>query len=393
MMRDKVIIVDFNHIAHTYVYGKAVPLSCSIDLGNGRTEVVNTTVAAHGIKLLDRWAKHGAVPLAVCFDRPCGCRKAYFRQLNTAQGISEEDGYKSTRAKINNDMLNQIQLTANFLYNGGVSVYAQTNYEADDLIKACVDNARKVYPGYHIEIVTGDSDLVGLVDDDVSVFLRSRKRTWSEYKEDEKKHYVEVTPFNYQEVLEDLTAYKNLSVPYNSVVLAKILRGDKSDNIKGKADWKPKLYNQLVDILCENEDVANMFRYDTSEEKYLVKGTGVDVTTNNIHLFKPDEVEYVLGCNRVIQRGSGTYATELSENTDLCYAEPQVLTNMCSILSKYIEEDDIRHIRNVYNGLNLNNFYFGFGDMDRKPARVQDIKRYTVGVLQKEVSKLRINLI
>lgn len=392
-MRKKVIIVDFNHIAHTYVYGKAAPLSCSIDVGGGRTEIVNTTVAGHGIKLLNRWAKDGTIPMAVCFDRPCGCRKAYFQQLNRAQGLSPEEGYKSNRAKIKSDMLNQIQLTANYLYNGGVSVYAQTNYEADDLIKACVDNAKKVYPDHHIEIVTGDSDLLGLVEDNVSVFLRSRKRTWSEFKEDEKMHYIEVTPFNYQEVVEDLTAYKNLSVPYNSVVLTKLLRGDKSDNIKGKPEWKPKMYNQLVDILVNYEDISNMFRYDVSEEKYLVKGTGVNVTKENLHLFKPDEVEYVIGSGRVIQRGSGTYEASLTENSELCYAEPQALTNMCNVLGKYVEPSDLSHIRNVYNGLNLNNFFCGFGDLDRKPAIVKDIQPYQIGILQSKVSELRINLI
>lgn len=400
MAKEKVLIIDFNHIAHTYMWG-AKPLSTTVNL-NGVDTVVQTTVLNYATKLLHKWCNKGYTPMAVCLDRPCGCRKQYFNRLNAPKNLGEKGEYKGTRDRIGSGMLEEIQLTSMVLYNSGVSVYAQTGYEADDLVQACVAQAKKQYPDRKIEIVTGDSDLLGLVEDNVSVFLRSRKTTFAFDKADEKTHYIEVTPENYQEVVESLSTYKNLKVPYNSIVLTKLLRGDKSDNILGKPDWKPKMYNQLIDILQNNEDISKIGRYGVSEEKYIRKGTGIMVQPNEVSKYRPYELEYLLADKDangnpitapiIIQRGTGVYESEKTEGTVYGYSEPQELTYLCEVLGKYVEDSDIEHIRGVYNGLNLNNFFWGLGNFDRKPARVEDIHGYNMATLANYLREYMVNI-
>ena len=57
---------------------------------------------------------------------------------------------------------------------------------------------------------------------------------------------MELRPDNYQDYMEGLTAYKNLVIPYNTVLLAKLLRGDKSDDIQGYPKFTPTKYRNLI---------------------------------------------------------------------------------------------------------------------------------------------------
>ncbi|MDR0919441.1 MAG: hypothetical protein LBM93_09400 [Oscillospiraceae bacterium] len=61
-----------------------------------------------------------------------------------------------------------MDLTKNCLLKGGISRYSAPNFEADDLIKVCLERIKKDYPNSMVDIVTGDSDLLPLVDDRVN---------------------------------------------------------------------------------------------------------------------------------------------------------------------------------------------------------------------------------
>lgn len=366
----RVVIVDFAHLAWAYAFSQATALSCVLRV-NGENRVVDTTIPAYTIKLLHRWSNGGEYPLAVCFDGKgsARCRKAYFAKH---VGIGEDGkpaGYKARREAQDHRFYDGINLTMNYLAKGGVCVYQAPNYEADDLIKACVDKAKVMYPNLPIDIVTGDHDLIPLVDDQVSVFLRSNKLTFAEVKEIEKAHYVQITPRNYQEYLEGLTAYKNLVVPYNTVLLTKLLRGDKSDEIPGKPDWKPKMYKLLLSLLDQHGvDVSDLFRYGCPTRTIIYKDTGEPI---------PEEL----------------IATTPRENKAIRYGEPPELTRMCEVLAPFVEPDDIEHIRYVYNGINLNGAFTDLGDFNRDPAVITTpIKGYQAGILQQYVQELKINL-
>lgn len=344
----RVIIVDFNHLAYKYLFGSA-PLSHVINVNNVPTKI-NTTIQTYTIKALHRWSNRGINPMAVCFDSPCGSRKAYFSSTNTA---TKE--YKGGRKGLPPKAIEAINMVANLLVAGGVSCYRATNYEADDLVFACVDMAKRLYPDLPIDIITSDLDLVPLVDEQVSVFLQSTKYTRAVSKDIEKRHYVQITPDTYQKEMESLSYFKtgNIEVPYNSVLLYKLLRGDKSDGIVGNPDFKPRIYNQVIQLLLDNnEDMCDLFRYGKERPVY-----------NN-------------------------------EGKLIAYRDPVELDRICEVLVKYIEDDDIEWVRKIYRGINLNTSYLNVPDnLKRTPIELKsEIKGYSADKLQQSVDLLNIRL-
>lgn len=367
----RVRIVDYAHMAWSYAHGAAKPLSTTLNI-NGQIQTVDTTIPAYTIKALHRWAKNGAYPLVVCFDsRGCSaCRKVYFSQGMSKEEVAQGKGYKATRDKPESSFLDGINMTMEFLHKGGVTVLRADRYEADDLVKACVDAAKRAYPELPIDVITGDHDLVPLVDEQVSVFLRSVKTTWAESKDIEIPHYVQITPENYQAHLETLSCYKTskILIPYNTVLLVKLLRGDKSDEIPGKADWKPKMYNYLMSFLVENKE-TEIFRYGNPTRTFYNKVTGMEIPLSEIPSTPKDQIRAV-------------------------YGEPPELTRICEVLGKYCEPEDLDHVRFIYNGINLNGAFQGLPDgYNRPPATVTaEIKGYSPVQLQAAISPLKINL-
>ena len=72
-MQKRVVIIDFNHQAHTYFFSR-FRLSIRVD---GAEK--DTTVQTNTMKNLYRWSHKGVFPTAVCFDRPVPARKMYFQ--------------------------------------------------------------------------------------------------------------------------------------------------------------------------------------------------------------------------------------------------------------------------------------------------------------------------
>ena len=354
----RVIIVDYSHMAWAYAFGQAQSLSCVLNI-NGVSQVVDTTIPAYTIKALNRWAEGGRHPLAVCFDGvgSSRCRKAYFAKLFGLNTDGSAIAYKAGRENKDQKFYDGIAITLAKLIEGGVSCYKAVNYEADDLIKACVDKAKEQYPDLPIDVITGDHDLLPLVDDQVSVFIRSRKTTYAESPNIEKKHYVQVTPRNFEEYLSDLNAYKTIEVPYNTVLLAKLLRGDKSDGIPGKPDWKPKMYKMLIErFRMLGYDLSELCRYDAPTQEIVTCPDG---------------------------------------STVIKYGEPKKLTQLCEAMRQVgCEEEDLVHVRNIYNGINLNGAFTNMGEFNRIPAVITSpINCYDVYRLQLAVKKdLQINL-
>lgn len=367
----RVVIVDYNHMAWSYAFGNATALSHTRKI-NGELVTVNTTIPAYTIKTINRWAKGGLNPIAICFDgeHSARCRKAYFAKQYGTDSTGKATGYKARREVHDPQFYNGIDLSFNLMSNGGISCYRAEGFEADDLIKACVDNAKVNYPDLPIDIITGDADLVPLVDEQVSVFLRDTKRTFALDKEIERLHYVQITPDNYQEYIEGRASYRNLTVPYNTILLTKLLRGDKSDEIPGKADWKPKMYNQLVEVLMDRgEDLENIFRYDSPTITYRYKGTTTEIPAEMVASTPKEQREVVIG-------------------------DPPALTRICELIGSVCEPEDVEHVRRIYNGINLNGAFIDVPpEFRRYPARLSTpIKGYAAGHLQSELSKFGINI-
>lgn len=363
---NRVIIVDFNHMAHTYM-NSGHRLTKTVKI-NGEQRVIDTTVQNGTIKCIHRWSRGGKYPTAVCFDSPVPSRKAYFAKMFD-MGVEGDNAYKGSRAHMSNDMFEAITMVQELLVSSGVSCYKGENYEADDLIFACIEKAKIDYPDYYIDVITNDADLLPLVDDRVSVFLRSKKNTWAEFKEIEKLHYIQVTPDNFQEVVEDLSSYRKFLVPYNSLLLHKLIRGDSSDNISNdiKKLYPPKKWNMLIETMLNNGvDFSSLFRYGKCKEVYVSRTTGkvVDINTHD------------------------------RSDIAIQYDDPEELTNMLDTLCWYIEEDEVLdYIAKMYRGMNLNQAYTNLGSISRKPAKIKlPIASFNETELQAKIKPLDINL-
>lgn len=364
----RVRIIDVTHMFYKYANGGMPHLSANVMM-NGQLVRVDTTLPSGVIKAIHRWSRQGYNPTVVCFDSK-GCsrsRKAYFTQHSEQEEQKSE--YKGKRDIQDSRFYEGINLTMNLLLSGGVTVLKADGYEADDLVKAAVDKAKSTYPDLPIDVITGDADLIPLVDDQVSVYIASRKLTWAESSDIEIRHYFQLRPYNYQEYCEGLTAFKSLTVPYNTVLLTKLLRGDKSDNIEGYPKFTPTKYKKLIQKMQEdNVDIANTFLYDAPVKKYVYRGTE-EVIPDSLLDATPTEKKAIK------------------------YFEPMALTKITEVLSKYLDEDIVKHARFVYNGINLNGAFTDVPErFKRRPIVVKEVKGYVSGELARAVSVVDINI-
>lgn len=366
MDKRRVKIVDVSGLFYKFAFGGATRLSCMLKV-DGVLREVDTTLPAYVIKYLHRLANFGDNPLVVCFDG-AGCsrsRKAYF-----TKNEETKVGYKGTRQIQDSRFYDGVNLTQNLLMHGGVVCLKADGYEADDLVLAAIERAKQDFPELPIDVITGDVDLVPLVDERVSVFLASKKATYAEDGVPELRGYVQITPRNYQTYVEGLSAFKKLRLPYNTVLLAKLLRGDKSDNIPAYPKFTPTKFNKLIDDLVnDGHDISNLFRYETP------RGVVSYIAT------KQPIPEHLLE------------STPFEEKM-LVFPEVHTLTKMCNVLSKYLTDDEINHIKFIYNGINLNTAFVDVPtSYKRKPAVVtQQVKGYSAIDLQRAVSNIRIVL-
>lgn len=356
-----------SHLFYKYSYGVSTSLSSTIMI-DGVPTMVNTTLPTYTIKQLHRWSLGGYNPLVACFDGKGSKKSRNYYVL--ANNLTKEEKYKGNRPFQDDDFYMGIDITINMLYRGGVTVLKGENYEADDLIKAAVDKAKIDYPDLPIDVITGDVDLTPLVDDQVSVFLTSKKTTWAESKDLEKRHYIQLTPYNIQDYMEGLTEFKNLKLPYNTVLLKKILRGDPSDKICGVAKLTPTKFNKIIDGLIEDGyDLGSICRYDSPTVQYVYKDSGLII---------PPEMLNNIDVNNVIAQ----------------YGEPPCLTKLKEALSKYLTPDEVDYASKVYTAINLNGAFTDVPvEYKRRPASVKiPIKGYVASELQQVVAEVQINL-
>lgn len=132
-------------------------------------------------------------------------------------------GYQANRPKMADELGEQIDLARESLKEAEIPVLMQPGFEADDLIGTIAKKARVE----EIIIVTGDRDLMQLVDQRVKLFLLSKGISGAEL----------VGPKEVEE---------RLGVKPSQVVDYKALVGDPSDNYPGVAGIGPKTAVNLI---------------------------------------------------------------------------------------------------------------------------------------------------
>ncbi len=164
--------------------------------------------------------------LAVAFDTGITFRNELFPE------------YKATRAKMPDDLRPQIERIREMVDAFGLPRLEQEGFEADDVLGSIARQA--VESGLGVKIITGDRDLLQLVNERVMVNLAGSKLS-------------EAKDYGPREVIEALGIRPEQVVDYKALV------GDKSDNIPGVAGIGEKTaVNLLQQFPTLDEIYANL---------------------------------------------------------------------------------------------------------------------------------------
>jgi len=147
------------------------------------------------------------------------------------------DQYKAQRAPMPDDLIPQIQIVKDVVDALNIPRFELEGYEADDLIGTVsrrVSAGNGVLEGVKEEnglrtiVVTGDKDLLQLVDDSIHVWLPGRGKG------------------KLDEELDDEAVKRKMGVTPAQVIELKALMGDSSDNIPGVRGIGPKTAITLI---------------------------------------------------------------------------------------------------------------------------------------------------
>ena len=166
--------------------------------------------------------------LIVCLDSP----GPTFRQ-------SEFVGYRAKRKAPDRELISQLPLLESTLKESNIQTFAMGGYEADDLIATVSRKALKKNFIKETIIITGDKDLMQLVDSKTHLLMPLRGLS-------------ETKLFKSKEVLE------KLGVKPDQVVDLKALMGDMSDCYPGVAGIGPKA---ATDLLSQYQNLDNIYAH------------------------------------------------------------------------------------------------------------------------------------
>ncbi|OGM32125.1 hypothetical protein A2962_04005 [Candidatus Woesebacteria bacterium RIFCSPLOWO2_01_FULL_39_61] len=154
--------------------------------------------------------------IAVAFDR----KEPTFRQKEFA-------GYQAQRPPMEDNLSSQFEKAKATLNAFGIPVYELAGYEADDIIGTL---SNKVLSSgiQNVIIVTGDRDILQLVNGNVKVYLPV-------------KGLSEGKVFGIEEVVEKMGVKPSQIPDYKALV------GDQSDNYKGVSGIGPKTAMKLIE--------------------------------------------------------------------------------------------------------------------------------------------------
>ncbi|MBQ8293538.1 MAG: DNA polymerase I [Bacilli bacterium] len=133
--------------------------------------------------------------------------------------------YKGTRKKMPEELGIQIPLIKEYLQTLGIKQLELFEYEADDIVGSMARLASKL--GHPVEVISGDKDLLQLVDDNITVHLT-------------KKGITELDDYTVTNFEEKLGFKPNQHVDYKAMI------GDSSDNLPGVKGVGPKTALNLL---------------------------------------------------------------------------------------------------------------------------------------------------
>jgi DNA polymerase-1 len=226
--RKKLVLIDGHALAYRAYH--ALP----DDLKTSKGELTNAVYGFTSM-LLNVLRDENPTHIAVTFDKGPTFRHEIYTE------------YKAHRTKMPDEMRSQMDRVREVVQTLDIPIFEKEGYEADDLLGTLARQAEK--QGVDTLIVTGDMDLLQLVDEHVKV-LTSRWR------------FSDTVIYDVERVEE---RYDGLSP--EQLVDYKALMGDKSDNIPGvygvgekTATKLLKTYGSLAEVYEHLDEVSSRFR-------------------------------------------------------------------------------------------------------------------------------------
>lgn len=215
---NRFVIVDGNAILHRAYH--ALPYL------TGRAGIPTNAVYGFASILLKLVNDFKPSSLAVCFDRPEPTfRKEVFKD------------YQAKRPEMEDNLVNQVDIVKKMIDDLGIKRLEKAGYEADDLIGSLVFQAKSDKAVEEVIIVTGDRDLLQLVDEKTKVFMP-------------------VTGISTGKIYDGKEVRVKMGVGPEKVTALKALTGDSSDNYPGVAGIGPKTATHLLN---KYETLDNIF--------------------------------------------------------------------------------------------------------------------------------------
>lgn len=269
----RIRLFDYMHLAHN---ARAVDVQMRAKvLEDGIPIEIDTKILKLTTRSIFNQSDKGGYITGVFLEGRNTKRKQYFKELNNRRGNGTD--YKGSRGH-SSIFYEDVNRAVSIMHSGGISCYKYEKInefgepfdglEADDLIVSMVRKLKEMGVTQPIDIVTNDSDLLPLVDEQVSVYLRGT-RTYAEGGCPEYNKYYQVTPRSWEEALQYRSDFKDFYIPYNSMLLFKLIRGDKADEYGGigKMTFDEKslgkvAYSKLMEqMVIDGVDFQNIFKY------------------------------------------------------------------------------------------------------------------------------------
>lgn len=207
-MKDKVLLIDGHSIANRAYFGLP-PMT--------NTEGVHTNAILGFFNILFKTLEDeqpGSMAVAFDLSTPTFRHKMYKE-------------YKGGRKPMEEALREQIPLIKKMLEEAGIPLISKEGYEADDVLGTI--GKKHSQSGEDVVILSGDRDLLQLVDDHLTIRLPKTRKGGSEveiYTPDKVKETYGVTPDGYLQM--------------------KALMGDASDNIPGVPKIGPKTAEKII---------------------------------------------------------------------------------------------------------------------------------------------------
>ena len=169
------------------------------------------------------------------------------------------DAYKAGRAKIDDNLVSQLERAKDVFSAFGIPIYSHPGFEADDIIGTIVNDLKKD-KNVEVIIASGDMDALQLVDDKQVQVYTLKKGINDTILYDEKK----VT--------------ERFGFPPKLLVDYKGLRGDPSDNIIGVKGIGEKTATSLITVFGTVEDIYKVLK--KKDDTY--KKAGINERVKNL---------------------------------------------------------------------------------------------------------------